>query len=229
LEDDEEEGDGPTRVMGQQQLRSQVEAPLFGVKTDDTSTLVRQAPGGREYEEDQETVVRKVSSVLEVPGANLRAPEEPETLIRRRGPQDPSTPELSLDPSTSVGGARPSPVIVAPVGPVGVPSWVWLAGAGVGTLGLLAGVFVGTVAGAVAGALLAPAPEAALPVLQVEAPPGATVSVDGAPVTGSVSLAPGQIHAVAVHLAGRTSPLRANVTLRSGEVRVLVITEVNAP
>jgi serine/threonine protein kinase len=226
-DDDDGEGDGPTRVVGQQSLsRPPVEGPGFGVKSDETSTLVRRATPGREWEEEQqETVVRKASSVAEPPAP----PVEPDTLLRKRGPQDPSAPEISLDPPSQGSGTRR--VAPAPPGaPVGAnPAWLWVAAGSVGVLGLLVGVFVGTVAGAVAGTMLAPQAQGSTPVLQVEAPAGAIVTVDGALVQGAIQVAPGEIHAVAVQLPGRSAPLRATVTLRSGEVRLLVISEVQVP
>ena len=98
----------------------------------------------------------------------------------------------------------------------------------VAVLTFLVGLFLGTVIGVVVGqALDLGSPPPAMPVLQVQAPAGVSVTVDGSPVTSTVSLTPGVPHPVIIQRPGEPAS-QTNLTLQPGEVRVLVISAVDA-
>lgn len=238
LDPDEDSVEGPTRVIDKASVApAMADAGLFGLKTDDTATLVRKAnpagPGG--WEEEPETVVRKAGAFEEdLPTTtNTDAPAPPapapqgETLVRRTPPERADPDELSLDSPLPVEPVRPAP----PRAPAPAPprrrggSFAILAGA-VAVLTFLVGLFLGTVIGVVVGqALDLGAAPPAMPVLQVQAPAGVSVTIDGTPVSGTVNVSPGTPHAVIIQ-RGDETPVQSNLTLQPGEVRVLVVSPV---
>jgi serine/threonine-protein kinase len=244
LDADDDSVEGPTRVIDKAKVgNAAAVASLFGLKTDDTATLVRKAnpagPGG--WEEEPETVVRRAGAFEEdVPtttSTDATGPPAPprnaqlETLVRRTPPELSSPPDVATEPPAPREPTRkppsrpPQPAPAASARRGG--SVVILAGVAA-ILTFLVGLFVGTVVGVVVGQALdlgaAPPPD---PVLQVQAPVGSTVTVDGQRVAGAVPLAPGVPHAVEV--AGPNQPtVQTNIVLQPGEVRVLIVAPLAA-
>lgn len=250
--DDEDSVEGPTRVIDQKKVLAEVpesEASLFGLKGDETATLVRKAAPPPSWEEEHETVVRKAPTSFDEDLPTARpAPEDPssldldrplipgrpserETLVRRKQQVlQQATDELEAPPprpESSRPTARPAPRTAPPKPRTPRPKprrrgTALLIGALAALVTFLVGLFIGTVVGVIVGQTLGPA--GIQPQLQVQAPPGSVVSVDGAPVRGAVSVSPHEVHTVIVRPPGGVPATRTSLTLEPGEVRVLVVT-----
>ncbi|MFK7930289.1 MAG: serine/threonine protein kinase [Myxococcota bacterium] len=222
---DDDDGDGPTRVIGKDALRGMVPPPtdagVFGLKTDDTATMVRRGltPGGWD-DDEPETVVRKTTDVL---GIEPRTPPTPRagTSLPPKTPaapvpdDRPSIPPNS-NPSPSVTERRP----VRRWWRRGVGPWLALL---VATTTFLLGLFLGTVVGVVAGqAISLQGSPVGMPIVQIEAPQDVIVRIDGRVVQGTVNLSPGSPHQLEVESADGTVA-RSALTLQPGELRVLVV------
>jgi len=237
-------GDGPTRVIGITSVRdvrkpqapSHADASLFGLKADETATMVRK-DAGRWDDDEPETVVRKAADLDDETATTSReidpdvldtqvpeddASEDLATAIRRR------QHELVQAETDQPAPLRPMPMSVPTQTAPGGGSPTWLAPL-FAAVGFLAGLFLGTVVGVVVGQLIsAGAAQTAAPILQVETPPGVQVLVDGTLVEGSVNVSAGTRHIVEVRVPGRPAS-RSSLVLQPGEHRMLVVSPVAAP
>lgn len=230
LDEEDDEGDGPTRIIGKDAMRElrppPTDAGVFGIKTDDTATMVRRAaaPGGWD-DDEPETVVRKTSDLLRRDGPITPTPP-------RGQPQSEAKPQRPVPddrPSLSDAGAPRSPGTVTQKRPLRR----WLRGAAgpwlallVATATFLLGLFLGTVVGVVAGqAMTLGGTPVGMPIVQIEAPEDVTVRIDGRTVRGTVNLTPGSPHQLEVEASDGTKT-RSALTLQPGELRVLVITSL---
>lgn len=244
---DDDGGDGPTRVVSKAALagmapaprRAPVDASLFGVRHDETATQVHTGGGGS-WEDEPETVVRKMPGELEM---ELELDVEPTgTTSEDAFPEPPtvvptdSAPEQATAIRRREAGPDPlgrileqntrdpaPPREVAPKASGGVPGWLAPLFAG---LGFLAGLFLGTIVGVVAGQVVGLSTPTD-PVLQIAAPPGVEVVVDGRRVDGQISLTAGDQHIVEVQIPGRKLQ-RRSLILQPREVRLLVVSPIDA-
>ncbi|TVQ87374.1 MAG: serine/threonine protein kinase [Deltaproteobacteria bacterium] len=233
IEDDEEldAGEGPTRVIDRREvLRAEAEAnapALFGLRKDDTETLVRKKLSEAEWDDEQETLVRHTA---DLGGIDHRGPprkafqDDPqETVVRRRPDAPPSTRDRSLpDLRALEERSLAEPMDQGPVSP-------WVIGVAViaGVLTFLIGLFLGGALGML-GANYMFNIRTAPPKLQVHAPPGVEVKVDGVHVQGVVQLEPGRQYKVEVMPPGAEGS-SLTVSAGPGEVRVLTIQPVELP
>jgi eukaryotic-like serine/threonine-protein kinase len=223
-----EDDAGPTKVIDKNAVLPGPppagEPATFGLRKDETATLVRHREALPAWEEEPETLVRQVAQVLGDSDPPT-APTASDELLPLRAasttpPRPPSEPRARVavrEPSASWSGADP---------PSSPPLLYAVAAALGGVLLLLIGLMIG---GAVGGFVAARSfnPLASQPTLFVQAPPGVTVSIDGATIEGSVELAADTVQVVTVHHPG-LDPVRVNLTLRPGEVRVLAVSPLGA-
>jgi len=211
---------GPTRVIDKKSLPASAEpgdGPAFGLRRDETSTLVRKKALPPAWEDEPETLVRRTF--------DLRADEDPPTATtttaaaESSGGLSPMPRRALTDPTPSPVGGRSLPAAASSAGSVELSPSVLAVGGLAAALTLLIGLFLGVAGGLLAAQTLGVGRgPAATPSLEIYAPRGVTVSIDGAVVEGSVELAPGVVHPVTVR-----DVMRVNVTLQPGEVRMLVI------
>lgn len=230
FDDDPEEGDGPTRVIDRRQIDEPSAAPtapaLFGLRKDDTSTLVRKKPSVSEWDDEQETLVRSAAELGErdppsqTTDSSVKIADEHETLVRRKPAAGQGSGEHAPRDLRVHSERTPVPE------PPSSGGQVWLLSVAVvaAVLTLLIGLFLGSAFGmVVAQRLLVPA--GAAPVLKVVAPPGVKVRVDGSLVSDDLQLRPGTVYSVSVEGAEGVEA-RLTLTPEPGEVRVLVIDEL---
>jgi serine/threonine protein kinase len=227
---------GPTKVIDKHAVLPgpppETEGATFGPRKDETSTLVRQRSAPPEWNEEPETLVRRVDEV----GVDADPPTSPSTTSG-------DLPILGLDPDTMVRKMPVEPPLRTPTRTpartepslsmgAGGPDGGWstaalVAAALAGVLLLLIGVFVGASVGLL-GARSLGLGASADPTLAVQASDGVSVTLDGAELRGTVTLAPGVVHPIVV-ASPQGQPVRVNLTLQPGEVRVLVVDTLGAP
>lgn len=231
----DDDGD-PTRVIDKSAVLpgppEGSDAATFGLRRDETATLVRKSSPPDTWQDEPETLVRRVetpetpetdthsrtattdSVVRSTPPRAFAQSDERDTFVRRGLTEPTPAPSYTGEPSTDQGlGAFPPIVLVA--------SGLALA------LTLLIGLFLGASVGLLAAQNLGIGKIApASPTLLVHAPAGVRVSIDGAQVEGTVALQPNVVHPVTVRYPG-LEPVRINLTLQPGEVRVLAVSPLD--
>lgn len=235
---DDEDGD-PTRVIDKSAVLpgppEGSDAATFGLRRDETATLVRKSSPPDSWQDEPETLVRRVetpassatpetdthsrtattdSVARSSPPRTFVQGDERDTFVRRGLTELTPAPSVSDEPSTDRGlGSFPPIVLVA--------SGLALA------LTLLIGLFLGASIGLLAAQNLGIGKIApASPTLRVHAPSGVRVSIDGAQVEGTVALQPNVVHPVTVRYPG-LEPVRINLTLQPGEVRLIVVSPLD--
>jgi serine/threonine protein kinase len=227
--------EGPTRVIDKKKIRgtpiTSSDTSVFGIKNDETATLIRRTGSHGLSEWDAlDTVVRdpldyeqRTQTINTSPDAG----DEQETLIRRQ------SVDLDLDePTTQEPPSQrryTSPNHNSPQRGTNRRGRTLVIASLIGALAFFGGLFVGTIAGVVAGQALHLGAPTNPPILQVRAPRGVVVLVDGEPIDGAVSLTANTVHQVVTRVPGQAD-VRTGITLSPGEMRLFVVsTSKDAP
>ncbi len=230
----------PTHLMDKKVVERAIaeqvaEGGHFGLKPSDESTEVKRNPLlhlSASWADEQETVVRQQPDLSgqvsgQVGEAPSSDPGDPPTVVSDTGtgPVEVASEEASGEISTLLRRRPDLEEVSRPRRPARGPLGVLAVGAG-GVLFLL-GLFLGAAAGITGTKVFDPSAAGPLhgsdAILRIQAPGGAQVLVEGEPVSGEVSLAPGQPHQVEILVPGH-EPWDQVLTLGAGELRVLVVT-----